>query len=106
MERELILPQREKTRPDAEAGATANPQLLARVERALVLIACFIELEDGSDYIPLYERLESELENLRRRESTKQRARQLLAAAYSLEGGSNAIFSKNLSLSSSDGPLP
>ena len=53
------------------------PSLLERVERALVLLAHFIEL-DGDVHVPMYERLEAELLELRRRETTKERARRLL----------------------------
>ena len=56
-------------------------------------------------HVPLYERLEAELLHLQSREETRERARQRLAA-YSRAGGRNAICSRNLSLSSSDGPLP
>lgn len=56
----------------------AELPLAERVERALVLLAYFIEL-DGDVHIPLYERLEAELTELRRREDTRARARRLLA---------------------------
>lgn len=78
--------------------------LLERVQRALLLMAYFIEL-DGDVYLPLYERLENELATLLQRENTKERARNLLSA-YRRSGDVNAICSKNLSLSSSGGPLP
>jgi hypothetical protein len=78
--------------------------LIERVERALLLVAAFIEL-DGDVHVPLYERLEAELEQLRRREDTKDRARRLLAT-YSRSGGQKAIADMNLSLSSSEGPFP
>jgi len=78
--------------------------LVERVERALVVLAYFIQL-DGDVHVPLFERLEAELHELKRRETAKDRARRLLAA-YSRDGGLNAIPSKNLSLSSSEGPLP
>lgn len=80
------------------------PLLIERVERALVLLACFIEM-DGDAHVPMYERFEAELEQLRRKESTKDRARRLLAS-YSRSGGRKAITDMNLSLSSSEGPFP
>ena len=52
--------------------------LIERVERALILVAYLIEV-DGDAYVPTYERLEAELERLHRKESTKERARRLLA---------------------------
>jgi hypothetical protein len=61
---------------------TATPQqlpLIERIERALVLLACFIEA-DGEVHVPMYERFEAELDRLRRAEGTKDRSRRLLAA--------------------------
>lgn len=81
-----------------------RPSLIERIERAMVLLAYFIEV-DGDVHLSLYEKFEAELAELKRRESTKERARRLLAS-YSGSGGANAIDSKNLSLSSSDGPRP
>lgn len=77
---------------------------LERCERALVLLAYFIEL-DGDVYLPLLEKFEEELEELKWAQDTKGRARQLLAA-YNRAGGVTAIDSKYLSLSSSGAPLP
>ncbi len=57
---------------------TAELTLIERVERALVLLAYFIEL-DGDVHIPMYERLEAELAELKRREDTRSRARRLIA---------------------------
>ena len=48
-----------------------------RIERALLLLAVFIEL-DGDVHVPMYEKFEAELEELRRREGTRDRARRLL----------------------------
>ena len=84
--------------------APVQPSLIERIQRALLLLAYFIEL-DGDVYVPLFETLEKELEVLKQRETTKDRARQLLAS-YSRSGDVKAICSKNLSLSSSDGPFP
>ena len=78
--------------------------LIERIERALVLLACFIEM-DGDVHVPMYERFEAELEQLRREEGTKDRARRLLAS-YSRSGGRKAIAPKNLSFNSSEGPFP
>ena len=82
--------------------AQGSPQL--RTQRALVLLAYFIEL-DGEVHVPLFERFEAELEELKRVEGAKDRARRLLAA-YSRDGGVKAIDDMNRSLSSSGGPLP
>lgn len=78
--------------------------LIERIERALVLLAYFIA-RDGDVHVPMYERFEAELEQLRRKEDTKDRARRLLAS-YSRSGGRKAIADMNLSLSSSEGPRP
>lgn len=78
--------------------------LIERVERALVLLACFIEM-DGDVHVPMYEKFEAELEQLRRKEGTKDRARRLLSS-YSRSGGRKAITDKNLSFNSSGGPFP
>jgi hypothetical protein len=80
------------------------PPLIERVERALVLLACFIEM-DGDVHVPMYEKFEAELEQLRRKEGTKDRARRLLSS-YSRSGGRKAIVDKNLSFNSSGGPFP
>ena len=89
---------------DELTGDTLQPPLLERVERALLLLAYFIEL-DGDIHVAMYERFEAELRGLQRLEGTKQRARQLLSN-YSPAAGPNAICARNLSFSSSDGPLP
>lgn len=78
--------------------------LIERIERALVLLALFIEL-DGDVHVPMYEKFEAELAELQKKENTKDRARRLLLA-YKRSGGRKAIASKNLSLSSSEGPRP
>ena len=86
---------------------TPQPTQLSPIERAecaLVMLAYLIEL-DGEVHLPMFERFETELSELKRKESAKERARRLLAA-YSREGGLNAIDSKYLSFSSSEGPLP
>jgi len=83
-----------------------NNQLskIDRIERALILLAYFIEL-DGDIHVPMYEAFEAELDKLKSSEGTKDRARRLLET-YSRAGEVKAITSKNFSLSSNDGPLP
>jgi len=78
--------------------------MIERVERALVLLAYFIEL-DGEVHVPMYEKFEGELEELKKKEDTKDRARRLLLT-YKRSGGRKAIASKNLSFNSSEGPFP
>lgn len=80
------------------------PSMIERIERALVLLAYFIEL-DGDVHVPMYEKFEAELEELRKKEDTKERARRLLST-YSRAGGRKAIACRNLSFNSSEGPLP
>ena len=53
--------------------------LAARIERALVLLAYFIEL-DGDVHLPMYEQFEAELEALQNRQSARDRARKRLSA--------------------------
>lgn len=84
--------------------AAKSAELIGRIERALVLLAVLIE-RDGDAYVPLYEKLELDLNELRAREGTKDRARCLLES-YSVSGQGNAICSKNLSFRSSAGPFP
>jgi hypothetical protein len=76
-----------------------------RVERALVLLAYFIEI-DGDVHIALYERFETELRELQHNESARERARRRLTDYTSRAGGVKEIRSKYLSLSSSEGPRP
>ena len=87
------------TNPERE-----QPSMIERIERALVLLAYFIEL-DGDVHVPMYEKFEAELEELRRKEGTKDRARRLLLG-YKRFGERKAIASRNLSFNSSEGPLP
>lgn len=81
-----------------------NLDLTPRLERALVLLAYFIEL-DGDVHVPMYEKFEAELAALRATADVRSRANQRLAS-YKRSGGGNAIVSRNLSFNSSDGPLP
>jgi hypothetical protein len=62
---------------------------IERIERALVVLAYFIEL-DGDVHVPMYEKFEAELTELRKREDTKVRARKLLLS-YANSGGLKAI---------------
>ena len=84
--------------------SSALPPLVERIERALILLAYFIEL-DGDVHVPLFEKFESELNELRSREGAKDRARRLLES-YSRSGTANAICSKNSNLRSNAGPEP
>ena len=77
---------------------------LQRTERALLLLAYFIEL-DGDVHLPLFEKFEAYLRELARAETARDRARRILAA-HIREGGVKAIDDKNLSFNSSGGPLP
>ncbi len=86
-------------------GPPPNLTLQERLRRALLLLAYFIEL-DGDAHVTLFERLESELCDLRRRENAKERAHRLLSAYSSRAGEAKAIRSRYLSLSSSEGPRP
>jgi hypothetical protein len=62
--------------------STTVPQALTieRVERGLAVLAHIMSMrdEDGSKYAPLYEKLEQELETLRRQQDTVARAKRLL----------------------------
>jgi hypothetical protein len=60
--------------------------MIERIERALVLLAYFIEL-DGDVYVPMYEKFEAELDELMRREDTKSRARQRLRGYINSRNG-------------------
>jgi hypothetical protein len=64
-------------------------QLIERIERALVVLAYFIEL-DGDMHVPMYEKFEAELAELRKQEDTKARARKLLLS-YANSGALKAI---------------
>lgn len=80
------------------------PTRIQRLERALLLLAWCIEL-DGDVHVPLYEKFEAELAEARAITDVRTRASARLAA-YRRSGDRNAICDRNLSLSSSDGPLP
>jgi hypothetical protein len=94
--------------PMTSASMTTNPPthlyLIERIERALLLLAYFIEL-DGDVHVPMYEKLEAELTELKAVADVKARARQRLET-YKRSGDGKAINSRNLSFNSSEGPLP
>jgi hypothetical protein len=66
------------------------PITTERLERALVLLAYFIEL-DGDVHLPMYEQFEVELAELKTKEATKFRARQRLESYLNEGGGLKAI---------------
>lgn len=82
----------------------AQPDMITRIERALLLLAYFIEL-DGDVHVPMYETFEAELAKLKATADVRTRASQRLAH-YRRSGAGKAILSRNLSLSSSEGPFP
>ncbi|WP_076858445.1 hypothetical protein [Bradyrhizobium mercantei] len=66
------------------------PVTIERLERALVLLAYFIEL-DGDVHVPMYEKFEAELADLKTKEAIKYRARQRLESYLNEGGGLKAI---------------
>ena len=52
------------------SGTASQLPLTERIERALVLLAYFIE-QDGDKYLPWYEQFERELEEFRVKEDTR-----------------------------------
>jgi hypothetical protein len=66
-----------------------QPTMIERIERVLVLLAYLIEL-DGDVHVPMYEKFEVELKNLKSKEETKARAQRLLLS-YGEAGGLKAI---------------
>lgn len=72
-------------RHKAHAAAEESPLSVERVEQGLLLLAHIIE-RDGIVYAPIYEKLERELESLKREESAMERARQRLEANRHLLG--------------------
>ncbi|MGY3690569.1 hypothetical protein ACVIGA_000649 [Bradyrhizobium sp. USDA 3240] len=71
------------------SDALLQPSLTERIERALILLAYFIEL-DGDVHLPMYEKFEAELRELKAREDTRTRARRRLLA-YTDAGALKAI---------------
>ena len=70
--------------------------LIERIERALVLLAYLME-RDGDVHLPMFEKFEAELAELKRAETARDRARRLLQS-YSREGGLKAIERQKLEL--------
>jgi hypothetical protein len=66
------------------------PLTVERLERALVLLAYFIEL-DGDVHLSMYEKLEAELGELKTKEAIKNRARKRLESYLNEGGGLKAI---------------
>jgi hypothetical protein len=63
--------------------------MIERMERALILLAYFIEL-DGDVHVSMYEKFEAELRDLKKKEDARARARSLLLS-YSGAGALKAI---------------
>ena len=63
---------------------------IERLERALLLLAYFIEL-DGDVHLQMYEKFEAELAELKTREALKDRARKRLESYLNEGGGLKAI---------------
>ena len=70
--------------------SAAQLSMIERIERALVLLAYFIEL-DGDVHVSMYEKFEAELEELKKKEDTKARARTRLMSYARSGGGLKAI---------------
>jgi cell division protein FtsB len=66
------------------------PLTVERLERALVLLAYFIEL-DGDVHLSMYEKFEAELGELKTKEAIKNRARKRLESYLNEGGGLKAI---------------
>lgn len=81
---------RQGQQPPSEALRREKEAItVARVERALVFAAYVLE-KYGDRYAPILERLERELEELRRQENPRDRARRILET-YTRDGGVKAI---------------
>jgi len=63
---------------------------IERLERALLLLAYFIEL-DGDVHLQMYEKFEAELAELKTKEALKDRARKRLESYLNEGGGLKAI---------------
>jgi hypothetical protein len=72
-----------------DAVETKQLPMIERMERVLVLLAYFIEL-DGDVHLPMYEKLKAEIRDLKKKEETRARARSLLLS-YSGTGALKAI---------------
>ncbi len=66
-----------------------QPVTVERLERGLVLLAHIIAM-DGEVYLPLFNKLEEELQSARRKQSTMDRAMQIVEN-YTSAGGLKAI---------------
>jgi hypothetical protein len=82
----------------------AQTSLIERLERALLLLAYFIEL-DGDVHVPMYEKFEAELAELKTTADAKARASERLAA-YRRSGERNAIVVRNFDFNSRGGAAP
>lgn len=69
--------------------ADQQPVTIERLERALLVVAYCIEL-DGPIHAPLYESLERDLFELRKKQGIVERARARIDA-HTLDGGRKAI---------------
>jgi hypothetical protein len=72
-----------------QTNQKSNLPMIERIERALVLLAYFIDL-DGDVHLPMYEKFEAELQVLKKKENVRARARNLLLS-YSDTGALKAI---------------
>lgn len=70
--------------------APPSPTLIERIERALVLLAYFME-QDGDVHLAMYEKFEEELAELINKEDIRARARRRLQA-YSETSTSSAHY--------------
>lgn len=61
----------------AKRAQEAQPDMITRIERGMVLLAHIISM-DGEVYLPIFARLEAELEAARRQQDTMNRAQRLL----------------------------
>jgi hypothetical protein len=91
MARKIVGLKYARIRSSVKMAAYQNdlPPMIERIERALLLLAYFIEL-DGDIHLPMYEKFEAELNDLKNKRDTKARARNLLLS-YSEAGGLKAI---------------
>ncbi len=74
-----------------------------QIEAALCVMAHIVSVDPRG--APLFDRLEQELDALKRRDDSVIRAKRFLST-YKSTGGSNAILSSASRLTVSDGPRP
>ena len=74
--------------------------MIERMERAMVLLAYFIEL-DGDVHVPMFEKFEGELKALKQTEEVKARARRLLER-HGVLRAVTAIAPQHVSVKSGD----